>query len=163
MSSEDFDKTEFRKTLGQFATGVTIITTLDADGEAIGVTASSFNSLSMHPPMILWSLDKASYSRPAFEQAEFFNVHVLGLGQDQLSNRFSKPKTDKFDGIKTQKGLGGVPVLPDHAALFECKTAHIYAGGDHIIIVGEVVKFSRNAQNPLVFHRGQYTGIDSLI
>ncbi|MCF6221340.1 MAG: flavin reductase family protein [Robiginitomaculum sp.] len=162
MSNADFDKAEFRKTLGQFATGVTIVTTLDKAGEAVGVTASSFNSLSMKPPMILWSLDKSAYSLPAFEHTKHFNVHVLGSGQDALSNCFAKPGTDKFDGIKTSKGLGGVPILPEYSALFECKTAHHYAGGDHIIIVGEVLKFSRNNTTPLVFHGGQYAGIGNL-
>ncbi len=163
MANTDFDKTEFRKTLGQFATGVTIITTLDELGEAVGVTASSFNSLSMDPPMILWSLDKSAYSLPAFQHTPYFNVHVLGSGQNELSNCFAKPGTDKFSGIETRKGLGGVPILPQHAALFECKAAHHYEGGDHIIIVGEVIKFSRNDDAPLVFHGGQYAGIDSLI
>ena len=163
MSIADFDKAEFRKTLGQFATGVTVITTLDKNGNDVGVTASSFNSLSMDPPMILWSLDNTAYSLPAFQHTKYFNVHVLGVGQDNLSNCFAKPGTDKFEGIKTTKGLGGVPILPHYSALFECKTAHHYPGGDHVIIVGEVIKFHRNDNAPLVFHGGQYAGIDSLI
>ena len=162
MNTPDFDKAKFRKTLGQFATGVTVITTLGADERRVGVTVSSFNSLSKNPPMILWSLGKSAYSLPAFQQADFFNVHVLGAEQGALSRCFSNPGADKFNGIKTQKGLGGAPVLPEHAALFECKTAHLYEGGDHIIIVGEVIKFSCNNTTPLVFHRGQYRGIDSL-
>lgn len=163
MSKADFDKTEFRKTLGQFATGVTIITTVDETGTAVGVTASSFNSLSMKPPMILWSLHKSAYSLPAFQHTKYFNVHVLGAEQDALSKCFASPGTNKFNSIKTSKGLGGVPILPEYSALFECKTAHHYEGGDHIIIVGEVLKFSRNNITPLVFHGGQYAGIDSLI
>lgn len=163
MDSVSFDKAEFRKTLGRFATGVTIITTLDEDGNAVGVTVNSFNSLSMKPPMILWSLDKSANSMPAFKHTPYFNVHVLGTGQNALSACFAKPKTDKFSGIKTKKGLGGVPILPECSALFECKSAHHYEGGDHIIIVGEVIKFSRNDVAPLVFHGGQYAGIDSLI
>ncbi|MCF6275784.1 MAG: flavin reductase family protein [Robiginitomaculum sp.] len=162
MSNADFDKAEFRKTLGQFATGVTIVTTLDKAGEAVGVTASSFNSLSMKPPMILWSLDKSAYSLPAFQHTQYFNVHVLGAGQDALSNCFATAGNDKFNGIKTTKGLAGVPILPEYSALFECKTAHHYAGGDHVIIVGEVLKFSRNTAPPLVFHGGQYAGIGNL-
>ncbi len=162
MNTPDFDKAEFRKTLGQFATGVTVITTLDGEDRRVGVTVSSFNSLSMSPPMILWSLGKSAYSLPAFQQATYFNVHVLGAGQGALSRCFSRPGTDKFGGIKTQKGLRGTPILPEHAALFECKTAHLYEGGDHIIIVGEVVKFSCNTTTPLVFHGGQYRGIDPL-
>ncbi len=163
MSEADFDKTEFRKTLGQFATGVTIITTLSESGKAAGVTASSFNSLSMNPPMILWSLNKSAYSLPAFQHTKYFNVHVLGAGQDALSNCFAKHGSDKFNDIKTSKGLGGIPILPKYAALFECETAHHYEGGDHIIIVGEVLKFGSNNTTPLVFHGGGYAGLDSLI
>ncbi len=162
MSTPDCNKAEFRKTLGQFATGVTVITTLGADARRVGVTVSSFNSLSMHPPMILWSLAKSAFSLPAFEQAKFFNVHVLGADQGALSRCFSSPGTDKFGGIETQKGLDDTPILPQHAALFECKTAHLYAGGDHMIIVGQVIKFSCNNTTPLVFHGGQYRGIDNL-
>ncbi len=156
MDNTNFDIAEFRKTLGQFATGVTIITTLDKDGGAVGVTASSFNSLSLKPPMILWSLDRSAFSLPAFEHTQYFNVHVLGSGQNALSKCFSTSGTNKFDGIKTSKGLAGIPILPKYAALFECKTAHHYAGGDHVIIVGEVLKFSRTDASPLVFHDGQY-------
>ncbi len=159
MNTTNFDKTEFRKTLGQFATGVTVITTLDGEGGRVGVTASSFNSLSMEPPLILWSLRNSAYSLPAFAQAEFFNVHILGLGQHELSRCFARHGTDKFGQIKTAKGLGGTPILPEHVALFECKTAHHYAGGDHVIIVGEVMRFSRKDMEPLVIHDGQYTNI----
>jgi len=160
MNTTDFDIAEFRKTLGQFATGVTVITTLDDAGARVGVTANSFNSLSMEPPLILWSLRNSAYSLPAFAQAEFFNVHILGLGQHELSKCFARRHTDKFGGIETSKGLGGTPVLPEHAALLECKTAHHYAGGDHVIIVGEVIKYSRKDMAPLVIHAGQYTRIN---
>lgn len=163
MSTKNFDKKEFRNTLGQFATGVTIITTLNAAKEPIGITVSSFNSLSMEPPMILWSLAKSAYSLPAFQHASHFNVHVLSAEQDQLSNSFARPGTDKFLNINYIKGLEGTPILNKCAALFECRTAHQYDGGDHIIFVGEVLEFNSSKKKPLVFHLGQYTGIDSLI
>ena len=163
MSNGNFDQQEFRKTLGQFATGVTIVTTRDTQGDPIGITCSSFNSLSMDPPMILWSLAKSAYSLPAFKQARHFNVHVLSSDQDQISNNFSKKGSDKFKNIKYQNGLSDTPVLQDYAALFECETAHHYDGGDHVIIVGKVVAFQRNRKNPLLFHGGNYAGIDSLI
>ena len=154
---------EFRKTLGQFATGVTIVTTLDKGAAPVGITCSSFNSLSMDPPMILWSLAKSAYSLPAFEHAKYFNVHVLSADQGQMSNNFSRSGNNKFSGVDYAKGLGDIPVLKGYAALFECETAHHYDGGDHVIIVGTVVAFRRKNKTPLVFHGGQYAGIDSLI
>jgi len=159
MNVTSFDKPEFRKALGQFATGVTVITTLDEVGARVGVTANSFSSLSMEPPLILWSLRNSAYSLPAFAQAKFFNVHILGFGQHELSKCFARRGIDKFANIETTKGLDGTPILPDHAALFECKTAHRYAGGDHVIIVGQVMKFSRKDMAPLVIHDGQYATI----
>ncbi len=163
MHDVKFDQAEFRKTLGQFATGVTIVTTLSKKNEPIGITCSSFNSLSLDPPMILWSLAKTAYSHPAFKQAVYFNVHVLGAGQDDVSNNFARQGHDKFKDIKYSQGLGGIPVLDKYAALFECKTAHQYSGGDHVIFVGEVCSFTCKEQKPLVFHSGNYAGIDSLI
>jgi len=163
MNTENFDKMEFRKTLGQFATGVTVITTLDSQKEPIGITVSSFNSLSMDPPMILWSLDKNAYSLPAFQQAKFFNVHVLRSDQDHVSNRFASKSSDKFDTVQYAKGSGGTPILDEYAALFECETAHQYEGGDHIIFVGLVRSFTCCEEQPLLFHGGVYAGLNSLI
>ncbi|HHL42932.1 MAG TPA: flavin reductase [Hellea balneolensis] len=163
MTSDPFDQTEFRKTLGQFATGVTIITTLAADKTPVGITASSFNSLSLDPPMVLWSLAKSAYSMTAFSAAKYYNIHILGRGQDEISNVFASQGADKFCQVACKDGLGGTPILPEYAALFECESAHQYEGGDHIIFVGLVKSFKRNKQKPLVFHQGQYTGIDSLI
>ncbi len=163
MTKVSFDQADFRKTLGQFATGVTIVTTLGLDNEPIGITCSSFNSLSMDPPLILWSLAKTAYSLPAFEASPYFNVHILGSDQDSLSNNFARQGSNKFKDIRYSKGLGGTPILEKHAALFECKTKYKYEGGDHIIFVGEVVSFIHEETKPLVFHGGNYAGIDSLI
>ena len=152
-----FDKKAFRYALGQFPTGVTVITTLDEEGNPIGVTASSFNSVSMDPPLVLWSVGRNAYSSKIFEQAEHFIVNVLAESQVDISNTCARQGEDKFANIEYKSGLGGCPVLADTAACFECKTWQLYDGGDHIIVVGEVVNYKNNqALKPLVFARGSY-------
>ena len=155
MSNSDLQH-EFRNALGSFATGVTIATTLDARGEPVGVTASSFNSVSLDPPLVLWSLAKNSLSRDAFCNSGHFAVHVLAASQEELSNRFARSGEDKFAAVKWSKGELGSPVFTNHAALFECRTKHQYEGGDHIILVGEVVSFDARDEAPLLFHGGRY-------
>ena len=147
---------EFRDALGSFATGVTIATTSDAAGAPVGVTASSFNSVSVDPPLVLWSLAKNSLSREAFAGSGHFAVHVLTARQEALSNRFARSGEDKFAGVDWHAGELGSPVLTEHAALFECRTRHQYDGGDHIIMVGEVVSFDARDEAPLLFHGGRY-------
>ena len=156
MSASDANRTEFRKALGAFATGVTIVTTLDEAGEPVGVTASSFNSVSLDPPLVLWSLAKKSLSREAFCSSGHFAIHVLADTQEDLSNRFAVSGGDKFGGTAWTNGSLGSPVLTEHAAVFECKTRHLYEGGDHLIMVGEVVTFEARDHAPLLFHSGRY-------
>ena len=156
QSDKKIDPREFRNALGQFATGVTIVTTLDADRGRVGVTVSSFNSVSMDPPLVLWSLDKSSKSVAAFDQCQHFCVHVLAFDQQHLSNQFAKKSTDKFAGVSVQSGIGDVPVISDCAACFQCSTYHRYDGGDHIIFVGEVLRYRNTGKAPLVFHGGRY-------
>ena len=151
-----FEATAFRKALGNFATGVTIVTTNDAVGEPVGVTASSFNSVSLTPPLVLWSLAKAAHSRPAFTESGHFAIHILTVDQEQLANRFAMSGADKFRDLGWDEGQLGSPILRDHAAVFECTTRHEYDGGDHIIMVGEVVAFEARDEAPLLFHGGQY-------
>jgi 3-hydroxy-9,10-secoandrosta-1,3,5(10)-triene-9,17-dione monooxygenase reductase component len=146
----------FRKALGAFATGVTIATTKDADNQPVGVTASSFNSVSVDPPLILWSLAKTSFSHDAFCSSGHFAVHVLSAAQEDLSNRFARSGGDKFTGMDWLDGELGSPVLSDHAALFQCRTRHQYEGGDHVIFVGEVVAYEARDEAPLLFHGGRY-------
>jgi 3-hydroxy-9,10-secoandrosta-1,3,5(10)-triene-9,17-dione monooxygenase reductase component len=137
-------------------TGVTIVTTRAADGTDIGVTANSFNSVSLDPPMVLWSLARTAASGPAFTQAGAFAVHVLGAHQEELSRRFATRGQDKFAGLTLERGGGGVPLLQDCSARFECRTAFQYDGGDHIIFVGEVLSFAHSDTRPLAYHGGQY-------
>jgi 3-hydroxy-9,10-secoandrosta-1,3,5(10)-triene-9,17-dione monooxygenase reductase component len=156
VTDHHFDTQSLRKALGSFATGVTIVTTLDQGGRDIGLTANSFNSVSLDPPMVLWSLSKSSLSLSAFKQAEYFAVHVLSADQEPLSNLFATRGADKFASIGVERGRGGIPLLPECAARFECRTAFAYEGGDHEIIVGEVLGFSDFKRAPLVFQGGNY-------
>jgi 3-hydroxy-9,10-secoandrosta-1,3,5(10)-triene-9,17-dione monooxygenase reductase component len=151
-----FDGAEFRKALGSFATGVTIITTRGGDGAPVGLTVNSFNSVSLNPPLVLWSLAETSMSLPAFRDASHFAVHVLATDQEDLSGRFARRGHDKFSGLDVEIGAGDVPLLRGCSARFECKTQFQYQGGDHTIFVGEVVAFSRSETAPLVFHGGRY-------
>ena len=146
----------FRDALGSFATGVTIATTLAEDEAPVGVTASSFNSVSLDPPLVLWSLAKSAQSRAAFTSSGHFAVHVLAASQQDLSDRFARSGVDKFAGLEWEAGELGSPLFPDFAARFECKTRHEYEGGDHVILVGEVVAFEANDVPPLLFHAGSY-------
>lgn len=160
ITETPFDPYALRNALGNFATGVTIVTakdTMDAgNNHYVGTTASSFNSVSLEPPLILWSIDKKARSLAAYEQAEYFAVNVLAADQVSLSNHFARPQDDKFSGIDFTLGLGDAPLLQGCAAQFECETKYHYEGGDHIIIVGEVKRFTTSGRSGLMFHRGKY-------
>ena len=150
------DPKEFRTALGSFATGVTVITAVGSDGTPVGLTANSFNSVSLDPPMVLWSLSRKALSLPVFVQAQHWAVHVLAADQEPLSNRFAKSGADKFAGLDLESSLEGVPLIRGCAARFQCKTSFQHEGGDHIIFVGEVTAFDRSDHSPLVFHAGRY-------
>ena len=156
MTNVALDTQEFRNALGSFATGVTIVTTAINSAEPVGVTASSFNSVSLDPPLVLWSLAKKSLSLDAFRESGHFAVHILSCLQENLSNAFARSGTDKFANVEWQPGVIGSPVLNEFAARFECQTVHQYEGGDHIIFVGEVIAFDKRDHPPLVFHGGNY-------
>jgi 3-hydroxy-9,10-secoandrosta-1,3,5(10)-triene-9,17-dione monooxygenase reductase component len=154
--SEGGGPNEFRTALGAFATGVTIVTTMDSAGAPVGVTASSFNSVSLDPPLVLWSLAKSAQSRDAFCTSGHFAIHVLAESQEATSNRFAHSGEDKFAGVAWSVGTLGSPILDDHAAVFQCRTRYQHEGGDHIILVGEVTAFERRDEPPLLFHGGSY-------
>ncbi len=160
---DSLDPREFRNALGQFATGVTIVTACDSSGERVGATVSSFNSVSLDPPLVLWSLDKRAHSRAVFESTSHFAVHVLKLEQQELARRFATRGANKFAGLSCDAGLGAVPLLSDCAASFECETRNRYDGGDHLIFVGEVKRFTHAACAPLVFHGGAFAQARQLI
>jgi flavin reductase (DIM6/NTAB) family NADH-FMN oxidoreductase RutF len=150
------DALAFRTALGTFVTGVTIVTTRDAAGQDIGLTANSFNSVSLDPPMILWSLALTSSHLAAFREATWWAVHVLSSAQETLSGRFASKGADKFAGVTTTRGPGDIPLLEGCTARFVCRTAFEYEGGDHAIFVGEVLSFDRAGHAPLVYHQGRY-------
>ena len=148
---------DLRSTLGSFATGITVITARTDDGEPIGLTISSFNSVSLDPPLILWSLSVNSPRLEAFRSASHYAVNVLAADQQWLSDRFAGRRNDRFADLPQLAGLGGVPLLEGCSAWFECANEAQYPGGDHVIFVGRVERFAQGeAQSPLIFHGGRY-------
>lgn len=156
MAPDEFDAGDFRRALGSFTTGVTIITARSAEGEPVGLTANSFNSVSLDPPMVLWSLAKKAYSLPIFRESRHWAVHILSSEQADLSTLFARAGENKFSGLDTEEGVGGLPMLKACTARFQCETAFQYDGGDHVIFVGKVLSFKKNDVAPLVFHGGRY-------
>jgi flavin reductase (DIM6/NTAB) family NADH-FMN oxidoreductase RutF len=153
---ERFDSRDYRKALGQFATGVTVVTTRTADGRWIGLTVNSFSSVSLDPPLVLWSLARKAVSFADFSTATHFAVNVLGAGQHHLSRQFSTPLSDRFAGVDCSEGPAGCPLLEGAIAYFVCRTVQRYDGGDHVIFVGEVAEYKSFDGEPLVFHSGRY-------
>ena len=153
---QSFDPRALRNALGEFATGVTVVTTRGTDGLPVGVTINSFASVSLEPPLVLWSLGLASPSLAVFESCSHYAVNILAADQVELSQRFSQSQDDRFAGIAMKVGASGTPLLPGCCAWFECRNELRYPGGDHIILVGQVENFSRQEKPPLIFHGGQY-------
>lgn len=151
-----FDLKAFRQALGCFATGVTIITTRAQNGDPIGLTVNSFNSVSLNPPLVLWSLAKTSRNLPHFLAHGHWAVHILASDQEHLSNRFAKAGDHKFADQDFTVGAQGEPLLAGCAARLQCRTQATHEGGDHIILIGEVLHFERAERAPLVFHSGGY-------
>ena len=151
-----FDPQAFRDALGSFVTGVTIVTARDAEGRPFGLTANSFNSVSLDPPMVLWSLSLRSGTLPVFRDASSWAVHVLAADQQPMSDLFARPGEDKFAGIDCPDGPEGAPQLDGYAARFGCTARFEYEGGDHAIFLGEVVDFDRREVEPLIYHGGRY-------
>ncbi|MDX2144629.1 MAG: flavin reductase family protein [Rhodospirillaceae bacterium] len=147
---------EFRRTLGQFATGVTAMTTRAPDGAPVGMTVSSFNSLSLDPPLILWSIARSTPSFGYFQVGHDFAVNVLSADQEAVARRLAKSSADKFDGISARTGLGGVPLIDGCIAYLECNVWARYPGGDHDIIVGRVRRIFNIGKAPLLFHGGAF-------
>jgi len=150
------DPRDFRNALGTYATGVTIITAVGSDGKPVGITCNSFASVSLNPPLVLWSLVLYSSSLSAFQNASHFAVNVLGANQQALANKFAKSSDDKFVGVDWKPGLGGAPLLKDSVANFQCRAANRYYGGDHVIFLGAVEAYSYSRNEPLLFARGGY-------
>lgn len=152
-----FDLRKFRDTLGLFVTGVTVITTRDDAGNPVGITANSFNSVSLDPPLVLWSVGLNALSVSAFSNAKAFAVHILRDDQADLSQRFAKSGVDKFSGLSLESGLNDLPILPDCAARLECLPYAKHEAGDHILFIAEVQRLASDPNAmPLVYHGGRY-------
>jgi flavin reductase (DIM6/NTAB) family NADH-FMN oxidoreductase RutF len=154
--SSAIDPRDFRNALGTFATGVTIITAAGSDGKPYGLTCNSFASVSLNPPLVLWSLGMFSQALSVFQNATHFTVNVLGASQQALANKFAKSSDDKFAGVEWTAGLGNAPILADSVANFQCRAANRYYGGDHIIFLGAVEAYTYSRKEPLLFARGGY-------
>jgi len=154
------DRRAFRDALGWFATGVAIITTRAADGTPVGLTANSFSSVSLDPPLVLFSLNRRAGSLAVFQSSGCFAVNVLRHDQQALSFRFAAASADRWDGVDVDTWSTGAPILRDALASFECRIETSHAGGDHVIFIGEVVRMQAEPHGyPLVFCRGGYRAL----
>lgn len=153
----DIDQRGFRRALSQFATGVAVITARDTNGSVVGMTMSSFNSLSLDPPLVLFSVDRRAMSLKAMLAAQGYAVNVLARQQEHLSNQFAKALGDKWSNVAYEIGHAQAPLLGGALAHFECERYANYEGGDHVLFVGRVVRFAAAEEgDPLVFFRGKY-------
>lgn len=154
-----FDSKDYRRALGCFPTGVTVVTTRNGQGKCIGMTANSFSSVSLEPPLVLWSIARQAPSFPVFQTAKGFAINILSVQQEELSRQFATASEDKFAGVMWREGGDGVPVLADCTAFFECTLAATYPGGDHEIILGKVRHYGWSEREPLAFGGGRYARI----
>jgi flavin reductase (DIM6/NTAB) family NADH-FMN oxidoreductase RutF len=145
-----------RQALGRFATGVTVVTTRTKAGKLEGMTANSFSSVSLDPPLVLWSLRRQAPSLLGFLDAGCFAVNILSAEQGATSRHFATPVADKFEGVEWEPGHGGCPVLPGSLASFECDTHQVVEAGDHVILIGRIRQVTYREGTPLLFHGGQY-------
>ena len=158
-----FDARNFRQALGCFATGITVVTSVGLDGEYLGFTANSFNSVSLDPPLVLFSLDRGAYSLKAFEAAGVFAINILREDQQAVSIAFARALANKWDGVRTETWQTGSPILVDALASFDCETTSMHDGGDHVIFVGRVLRLRAGVDGrPLLYFRGAYRQINEV-
>lgn len=151
-----FDERDLRNAFGQFATGVTVVTTRAMDGRRVGMTANSFASVSLDPPLVMWCASKKAPSLVDFKSSSHFAINVLASHQHAISRQFATPLDDKFVGVDVTEGLIGLPLLGETVCVFECRTVATHEAGDHIIFVGEIERYTAPGGDPLVFHSGSY-------
>ena len=147
---------ELRRVMGHFATGVTVITTMDKEGTPFGLTANAFSSLSLDPPLALICIDKGVQCYRCFEESRIFAVNILSEDQEKISRRFATKGIEKFAGLKWHKGRHGTALLDGAMGHIECKVVQSYEGGDHTIYVGEIVSAAASGDHPLIFFKGKY-------
>lgn len=157
------DKTLFRRVMGNFAAGVTVVTTVGPAGQPYGLTATAFTSVSLLPPLALVCVDKKSETYPYFHPAGVFAVNFLSVDQEYVSQRFATSGGDKFDGLEWRGGELGAPLLAGTVGYVECRIAHAYEGGDHTIYVGEIAAADAAEGEPLVYFRGAYRRVADLV
>lgn len=157
------DQREFRDTVGCFATGITVITTVDEDNNPVGLTANSFTSLSLDPPMVLFCIDRNVASFDAFHANRHFAVNILSADQQEVSKRFAKSGPEKWSGVEFETWSSGCPILTDCIANLECEIDSVYEGGDHVILVGVVRQMACHdgELEPLLYFRGRYASLVS--
>lgn len=152
-----FSPAEFREALGMFATGVTVVTARSIQGHYVGLTANSFNSVSLTPPLVLWSLARSAGSMAAFSAGSHYAINILSADQQDLAKQFAAREGDRFAGVRFETGSGGAPLIEGAAATFECFNRSRYEEGDHVIFVGEVERcWHRPGASPLLFHGGKF-------
>jgi len=156
VNQAPIDPALLRRALGAFATGVTVVTTRSAAGDPVGLTVNSFNTVSLSPPLVLWSLSLHAECFHAFVESSYFVVNVLAAQQIPLSERFATKGANKFAGVTWRKTLADMPLLDGTAAHFACRNMHRFPGGDHLIFVGEVIAFEKSARAPLVYANSGY-------
>jgi len=152
----EFSSVDFRRCLGEFITGVTVITTVGLDGKRYGLTANSFSSVSLDPPLILWSLRLNATNFPIYSTAETFAVNILAEDQVDVSNRFAKSGPDRFEGVAFSEGTDGLPLIDGCVAQLECKREATYPGGDHVVFIGRVQRIRNAGRKPLALRSGKY-------
>ena len=156
-NSPSFSPRDFRASLAMFATGVTIVTARTPAGVLVGLTANSFNSVSMNPPLVLWSLSQGASSMAALSTGSHYAINILSADQKELAERFASRREDRWTDVAFTEGASGAPLLTGSAATFECFNRSRYEEGDHVIFVGEVERCSHRAgAAPLLFHGGRF-------
>lgn len=151
-----FDSSTFRRTLGMFATGITVVTTRTQEGALFGLTVNSFNSVSLTPPLVVWCLNTSSAARAAFENSTHYAINVLAESQQGVSNLFAGKREDKFEQVAWEPGLDGAPLLAGCCAVLEVRNRRCWEEGDHLMFIGEVVRCERNEVAPLLYFNGAY-------
>ena len=157
------DPAALREVLGQFATGVTVVTTLGDAGAPVGLAANSFASVSLDPPLVIWSIGLQAPSLGAFRAHSAFAINIMCERSKDLVLNFARPSDNKFSGVKWRAGLDGVPVLDDAATVIQCQTEARIPGGDHEIYLGRVIDFHRTDKSPLLFHKGSFATLGDRI
>lgn len=154
-----FAPAELRQAFGSFATGVTVVTTRNADGKLVGLTANSFSAVSLSPPLLLWCISMSTPSFTAFRDCSHYAINILGAEQTDISNRFANSSPDKFANLDYGFGPAGSPLIAGCIASFECRNEIQYPGGDHLILVGYVEHYQVSPGAPLLFHGSRYAGL----